>query len=656
MEKTAITAMRVLTAEAIQKAKSGHPGLAIGSAPTGYTIFKHMKHNPDDPKWDNRDRFVLSSGHASMLLYSLLHLYGYGITMEDIANFRQLDSRCPGHPEYGHVPGAEATTGPLGQGFAMAVGMAMAEAHQAAVYNRENFPIVDNYTYVLMGDGCMMEGVSHEAASLAGHLKLGKLIAFYDSNRITIEGSTDIAYTEDVRKRFEAYDWQVLEVMDGEDTAAVAAAMEEAKAHTQQPTLIIVHTVIGYGTPRAGSPKVHGEPLGEENVQLMKENLNWQCAPFTVPEGLYDHFKALSNPGREAEAQWNALFADYEKAYPELAAQYKWEHSDALPDFENDPAYWEFPDSDASRNSGGTVLNRLAAKMPNLIGGSADLAPSNKTDLKGLPFFAADCYEGRNIHFGVRELAMACACNGMALYGGLRVFCGTFFVFSDYVKPALRLSAIMGLPVMYVLTHDSIGVGEDGPTHQPIEQLSMLRAVPNTLVFRPADGRECAAGYIAALNHKGPTCMALSRQNLPKLEGSGMNACKGAYILREPKGTPDVILMASGSEVELLFKAADMLAVKGYTARIVSMPSFELFEEQSEEYKQSVLPNSIRARVAVEAGSSFGWGKYVGLDGETVCIDHFGASGPYKQVFPRMGFTAEKVDEAAMRTIQRVRN
>lgn len=326
MEKTAITAMRVLTAEAIQKAKSGHPGLAIGSAPTGYTIFKHMKHNPDDPKWDNRDRFVLSSGHASMLLYSLLHLYGYGITMEDIANFRQLDSRCPGHPEYGHVPGAEATTGPLGQGFAMAVGMAMAEAHQAAVYNRENFPIVDNYTYVLMGDGCMMEGVSHEAASLAGHLKLGKLIAFYDSNRITIEGSTDIAYTEDVRKRFEAYDWQVLEVMDGEDTAAVAAAMEEAKAHTQQPTLIIVHTVIGYGTPRAGSPKVHGEPLGEENVQLMKENLNWQCAPFTVPEGLYDHFKTLSNPGREAEAQWKALFADYEKVYPQLAAQYKWEH------------------------------------------------------------------------------------------------------------------------------------------------------------------------------------------------------------------------------------------------------------------------------------------------------------------------------------------
>lgn len=654
MEKTAITAMRVLTAEAIQKAKSGHPGLAIGSAPTGYTIFKNMKHNPDDPKWDNRDRFVLSSGHASMLLYSLLHLYGYGITMDDIANFRQLDSRCPGHPEYGHVPGAEATTGPLGQGFAMAVGMAMAEAHQAAVYNRENFPIVDNYTYVLMGDGCMMEGVSHEAASLAGHLKLGKLIAFYDSNRITIEGSTDIAYTEDVRKRFEAYDWQVLEVMDGEDTAAIAAAMEEARAHTQQPTLIIVHTVIGYGTPRAGSPKVHGEPLGEENVQLMKENFGWQCAPFTVPEGLYDHFKALSNPSREAEAQWKTLFAEYEKAYPELAEQYKWEHSDALPDFENDPGYWEFPDSDASRNSGGTVLNRLAAKMPNLIGGSADLAPSNKTDLKGLPFFAADCYEGRNIHFGVRELAMACACNGMALYGGLRVFCGTFFVFSDYVKPALRLSAIMGLPVIYVLTHDSIGVGEDGPTHQPIEQLSMLRAVPNTLVFRPADGRECAAGYIAALRHKGPTCMALSRQNLPKLEGSGMNACKGAYILREPKGTPDVILMASGSEVELLFKAADMLAVKGYTARIVSMPSFELFEEQSEEYKQSVLPNSIRARVAVEAGSSFGWGKYVGLDGETVCIDHFGASGPYKEVFPRMGFTAEKVDEAAMRTITRV--
>ena len=655
MEKQAITAMRVLTAEAIQKAKSGHPGLAIGSAPTGYTLFKHMKHNPADPRWDARDRFVLSSGHASMLLYTLLHFYGYGLSMEDIANFRQLGSRCPGHPEYHEVPGAEATTGPLGQGFAMAVGMAMAEAHQAAVYNREDFPIVDNYTYVLMGDGCMMEGVSHEAASLAGHMKLHKLIAFYDSNRITIEGGTDIAFTEDVHKRFEAYGWQVLEVMDGEDTAAIAAALEKAQADKEHPSLIIVHTVIGYGTPRAGSAKVHGEPLGEENVQLMKENLGWKYPAFTVPQELYAHFDALKKSGEAAETQWKDLFARYEQAYPELAARYKAEREGKLPDFAQDPAYWEFSPSEASRSSSGTVLNRLAAGMPNLLGGSADLAPSTKTELKGLPFMEPGCYEGRNIHFGVRELAMACACNGMALYGGLRVFCATFFVFSDYVKPALRLSAIMKLPVLYVLTHDSIGVGEDGPTHQPIEQLAMLRAVPNTLVFRPADGRETAAGYLAALQHEGPTCLALSRQNLPQLEGSGLNALKGAYILREPKGTPDVILMGSGSEVELLFKAADRLAVKGYTARIVSVPSFELFEQQSEEYKQSILPDGIRARVAVEAGASFGWGRYVGLDGETVCIDHFGASGPYKEVFPAMGFTAEKVDEAAMRTIEKCR-
>lgn len=653
MEQTAIRTMRVLIAEAIQKANSGHPGLAIGSSPAAYTLFKTMKHDPAAPRWDNRDRFVLSSGHASMLLYSLLHLYGYGVTMEDIASFRQLGSRCAGHPEYKHTPGVEATTGPLGQGFAMAVGMAMAEAHQAAVYNRPGFPVVDNYTYTLMGDGCMMEGVSHEAASLAGHLKLGKLIALYDSNKITIEGTTDIAYTEDVKARFEAYGWQVLEVMDGEDTAAIAKALENAKAETAKPSLIIVHTVIGNGTPRAGSPKAHGEPLGEENVRIMKENYGWTLPPFTVPQGIYDHFAALSQPGKTAHQAWDKLFADYAEAYPKLAAQYKQERSDEIPDFENDPAFWEFPAADASRNSSGVVLNRMAAKMPNLLGGSADLAPSNKTELKGLPFMTAECYEGRNIHFGVRELAMACACNGMALYGGLKVFLGTFFVFSDYVKPALRLSAIMELPVLYVLTHDSIGVGEDGPTHQPIEQLAMLRALPNTLVFRPADARECAAAYIAALNHKGPSCMALSRQNLPLLEGSGMNATKGAYILREPKGTPDIILMGSGSEVELLFKAADLLSVKGYTARIVSVPCFELFEQQDEAYKQSVFPKEIRARVAVEAGASFGWDRYVGLDGETVALDRFGASGPYKKVFPAMGFTAENVDAAAMRVLNR---
>lgn len=653
-EQLAITAIRVLSAEAIQKANSGHPGLVIGSAPAVYTVWKQMKHNPKDPAWPARDRFVLSAGHASMLEYSLLHFFGYGLTMDDIKSFRQWGSRTPGHPEFGHTVGVEATTGPLGQGFAMAVGMAAAEAHEAAIYNREGYPIVDNYTYTVMGDGCMMEGVAAEAASMAGTMQLNKLIALYDCNRITIEGDTNITFREDVKARFEAYGWQVQVVEDGEDTAAIAKALENAKAETTKPSLIIYHTIIGRGTPMAGSAKVHGSPLGAENIRIMKQNYGWPNEEaFAIPAEVYAHFDALTHDLPKAEEAWNELFARYAAAYPELAEQWKLDHSDQLPDLANDPAYWQFEGRLASRQSSGVVLNRLAERIDNLFGGSADLAPSNLTYLKGKGDFSAENYAGKNLHFGIREFAMAAFCNGATLYGGVRTFCATFFVFTDYLKPALRLSALMKLPVTYVLTHDSIGVGEDGPTHQPIEQLASLRATPNTLVIRPADAKEVAAGYLAALQHKGPTVLALSRQSLPLYENSGMDALKGAYILREPKGTPDVILMASGSEVEKLFDAADILSVQGYTARIVSVPCFELFDAQDEAYKQSVLPSSIRARVAVEAASPFGWERYTGLDGAIVGIDGWGASAPNDVLFREYGFTGEHIAKAALEVIKK---
>lgn len=654
MEQQAITAIRVLAAEAIQKANSGHPGLVIGSAPAVYTLWKQMKHNPNNPSWVARDRFVLSAGHASMLEYSLLHFFGYGLTLDDIKNFRQWGSKTPGHPEFGHTKGVEATTGPLGQGFAMAVGMAMAEAHMAAKYNREGYPLVDNFTYTVLGDGCMMEGVAAEAASMAGTMKLGKLIAMYDSNRITIEGDTDITFQEDVAARFEAYGWHVQTVEDGEDAKAIEKALVAAKANREQPSLIIYKTIIARGTPVAGTAKAHGSPLGDKNINILKETYGWKNAEaFDIPTEVYDHFKSLTANCQGQEDEWNALFAAYAKDYPELAAQWEQDHKNELPvDLLEDEEFWNFEGKMASRKSSEVVLNRLAERIPNLFGGSADLAPSNLTYLKGMGDFSAENYSGKNLHFGIREFAMAAACNGISLYGGLRTFCATFFVFADYLKPALRLSALMNQPVIYVLTHDSIGVGEDGPTHQPIEQLAALRATPNCIVFRPADAREVAAGYIAALNAKAPTVLALSRQNLPLYEGSGKDALKGGYILREPKGTPDVILMASGSEVECLFKAADILSVQGYTARIVSMPSFELFEQQSAQYKQSVLPKSIRARVAVEAAATFGWHKYVGLDGEIVGIEGFGASAPAERIFEEYGFTGENVAKSALKVIK----
>ncbi len=656
IEAKAISAIRVLSADTVQKANSGHPGMPIGAAPAAYAIWSDMRHDPKHPTWPGRDRFVLSSGHASSLLYSLLHLYGYGLTIEDMQQFRQYGSLTPGHPEYGHTVGVEATTGPLGQGFAMAVGMAMAEAHMAAIFNKESFNVVDNYTYVLMGDGCMMEGASYEAASLAGTQKLNKLIAIYDSNRITIEGSTDIAFTENVAARFGAMGWQVINVENGEDIVAISLALEEARIEAEKPSLIIVHTDIAHGTLKEGSAGAHGSPLGDDVIADMRKRLGWKNPPFDIPEDVYAHFEALSLRGARARKEYEEMYAGYAEAYPELAAQLEsWRKGGVSEDVFSDDEMLAADAPKATRSCGGVVLNRIFAHMPNLFGGSADLGPSNNTELKTSGYFAPDCREGCNIHFGVRELAMACIANGIALYGGLRAYCATFFVFSDYVKPALRLSALMKLPVTYVLTHDSIGVGEDGPTHQPIEQLASLRATPNTYVFRPADQKETAYAYRAALKLNAPSVMALSRQNLPQIEDTCDKAMLGGYILREPKGTPDVILIASGSEVELMYKAADILSVQGYTARLVSMPCMELFREQSEEYRQSVLPASIRARVSIEAGATQPWGAYVGLDGASIGLDHFGASAKGAVLFKEFGFTAENVANAAIEVIKRNR-
>jgi transketolase len=658
IDQLAINTIRVLSAEAVEKAKSGHPGMPMGAAPMAYTLWaKVMKHNPADPKWVDRDRFVLSAGHASMLLYSLLHLFGYDLSMEEIKNFRQWNSKTPGHPEYGHTAGVEVTTGPLGQGISSAVGMAMAEAHLAAKFNRPGHKIVDHYTYVLSGDGCLMEGIASEAASLAGTLKLGKLIVLYDSNKITIEGSTDLAFTEDVGKRFEAYNWQVLEVEDGNDIDAIQAAIEEAKKEAEKPSLIIIRTEIGYGCPaKQGKASAHGEPLGEENLLEAKKFLGYNTEEaFYVADEVRDHMKTIMEKGKRAQEEWNKLWESYKKNYPELAEEWEaWHNPELQADLLNDESYWTFDDKPtATRSSSGEVLNRLAKIIPNLIGGSADLAPSNKSVMKDRGVFSAEDYSGSNIHFGIREHAMAAIANGMSVHGGVRPYVATFFVFTDYMKAAMRLSALMKQPVIYILTHDSIGVGEDGPTHQPIEHLAAIRSIPNFTVIRPADSRETAAAYLAALTRSdSPTALVLTRQNLPQLEGTGPDALKGAYILSDSeKGTPDIILMASGSEVQLIVEAQKVLKEKGVDARVVSMPSWELFEEQSEEYKEKVLPKNVRARLAVEAGSSFGWHKYVGLDGDTITRDDFGASAPADILFKEFGFTVENVVERALKVL-----
>lgn len=641
----AVNTIRVLCAESIEKAKSGHPGLPLGSAPIAYTLFsKFLKFNPSNPKFDNRDRFILSAGHGSMLNYALLHLFGYDVSMDDLKNFRQLDSKTPGHPEYGHTPGIETTTGPLGQGIANAVGMAIAESHLAAEFNRDGFPIVDHYTYALCGDGCMMEGIEYEAASLAGTLKLGKLIVLYDKNNITIEGDTDSAFTEDVGKRHEAQGWQVLYVSDGNDMAQITDAITEAKKETEKPSLIIIRTIIGYGSPKAGSEATHGAPLGADGINGLRKNLNYNYPPFTVPEEVKNKLSVYKENGKKIENEWLSLFAEYKKVYPELATRYENYMGGKLPDLIHDEKLFEFDKPDATRNTSGKVLNLLADRLPNLMGGSADLAPSNKSYMKSKGDYSATDRTGVNMHFGIREHAMSAICNGMSLHGGIIPYCATFFIFSDYMKNAMRLSALMKRNVTYILTHDSIGVGEDGPTHQPVEQLAGLRAVPDMKVFRPADGKETAYGWIAALTGEGPTCLVLTRQNLPQYETSGINALRGAYILSDSeKSTPDAILLASGSEVELAMKSKIALKDEGIDVRVVSVPCMELFDKQSKEYKETVLPNAVRARVAIEAGTPDCWYKYVGLDGKVIGMTTFGASAPFSDLLNKFGFTVENV-------------
>lgn len=660
IEEMSVNAIRVLSADAIQKANSGHPGLPLGTAPVAYELFaKHMNYNPHNPDWVNRDRFVLSGGHGSMLLYSLFHLFGIGnLSLEEVKNFRQFGSLTPGHPEYGHTVGVEATTGPLGQGMAMAVGMAMAEAHLSSVFNKEGFPVVDHYTYVLGGDGCMMEGISSECFSLAGTLGLSKLIVFYDSNNISIEGSTDIAFTEDVVTRFKAFGFQTIEVEDGNDLEAIGKAIEEAKADKTRPSLIKVNTLIGYGCPaKQGKASAHGEPLGVDNVAALKENINWPCkGDFEVPKEVYDHYKELADNMAKAEDKWNELFAAYVEKYPEMKELWD-NYFDGydMSDLFNSDEYWAKGDKpEATRSTSGTILNMIKKAMPNLIGGSADLAPSNKTNMKDAGDFSKDNYAGTNLHFGVREQAMAAIGNGLALHGGLKAFVATFFVFSDYVKPMARLSALMKLPLTYVFTHDSIGVGEDGPTHEPIEQLAAFRSLPDFAVFRPCDRTETAAAWMYAVeNECGPTGLVLTRQNLPQMEGSSKDALKGGYVIAESeKAVPDAIIIASGSEVSLAVNAKEELKKSGIDVRVVSMPSMELFDKQSAEYKESVLPNAVRKRVAVEALSDFGWYKYVGLDGKVIAMEGFGASGPAATLFEHFGFTVDNV----VKTVKEVVN
>lgn len=652
IDQMTVNTLRFLSAEAIQKANSGHPGLPLGAAPAAYALWaKEMKANPANPNWDDRDRFVLSAGHGSALLYSLLHVFGYGLTIEDLKNFRQRNSLTPGHPEYKHTIGVETTTGPLGQGIANAVGMALAEKHLAAKFNTKEHKVVDHYTYALCGDGCLQEGVASEAASLAGTMGLSKLIVLYDRNKITIEGSTDVAFTEDVMKRFAAYGWDVAEVKDGNDIDAIAAAIQTAK-QSDKPSLIQICTEIGFGSPnKQGKASAHGEPLGDDEIKLTKENLGWSYTePFFVPEEVKAHIAGWAAECAKKEAAWKEMFADYEKQYPELAKEYAQWHSTELPvDLLNDADFWKDEGDIATRATSEKVLQKVAKVVPNLFGGSADLAPSNKSVMKERTYYSKETPEGSNVHFGIREFAMTAIANGIAVHGGLRPYIAGFFVFSDYMKAGLRMESLMGLPVISIFTHDSIGVGEDGSTHQPIEHLAMLRSMPNYIVFRPCDTRETAAGWYTALTkNTTPTGLILSRQNLPAIEGTGKGALQGAYVLRDCDGTPDILLMASGSEVELIVKAYDVLQEKGIKARVISMPSWELFAEQSAEYKENVLPKNVRARLAVEAAADFGWHQFVGLDGDVITMQGFGASAPAKELFKDFGFTVEHVVERAM--------
>ena len=656
LDELCINTIRFLSVDAVQQANSGHPGMPMGAAPMAYVLWtKFLRHSPRNPDWPDRDRFVLSAGHGSMLIYSLLHLSGYDLSLDDLKDFRQWGSKTPGHPEYGDTPGVETTTGPLGQGLAIGVGMAIAERHLAAKFNKPNQDIVGHYTYGIVSDGDLMEGISHEAASLAGHLKLGKLIYLYDDNHISIEGGTNIAFTEDRLKRFDAYGWHVQQVEDGNDIEAITRAIETARNETNRPSLIAVRTSIGFGSPnRQDTAKAHGEPLGDEERKLTKENLGWPMEPlFHIPDDVLEHFRKSVDKGLELEQQWTESFRNYLNDHPDLGLVFEKQLKGELPTgWDKDIPVFE-PDQKgkATRVTSGLVLNAIAKNVPALMGGSADLAPSNKTWIDNEENFQADHYDQRNIHFGVREFGMTAVLNGMALHGGFIPYGGTFLIFSDYMRPAIRLASLMKQHVIYVLTHDSIGLGEDGPTHQPIEHLSSLRSMPNLTVLRPADANETAEAWkFAVKSNRGPTVLALTRQSLPTLDrtvfGPAEALHQGAYILKNTDTSPDALILASGSEVKLALEAAETLAKDGIAARVISMPSWELFDAQTKEYKNSILPENVTARVAIEAGATQGWHKYVGMNGKVIGLDHFGASAPINDLFTNFGITADAVVQA----------
>jgi len=661
-DQLAVNTIRTLSIDAVERANSGHPGMPMGAAPMAYVLWtRFLKHNPANPAWFNRDRFVLSAGHGSMLLYSLLHLSGYDVSLDDLKQFRQWGSKTPGHPEYGHTPGVEATTGPLGQGLSMAVGMAMAERFLAATYNRENYNLVDHYTYVLCGDGDLMEGITAEAASLAGHLKLGRLIVLYDSNAVSLDGDTRFSFTENVAKRYEAYGWETLRVEDGNDLEAIGRAIAKARESADRPTLIEIRTTIGYGSPNKGGKSAsHGAPLGAEEVRLVKQNYNWPYEPFHVPDEVRGLFARIAEKGKQAEAEWNRLWNDYQKAYPALAEQFENALRGKLPQgWDADiPVYRPDMPKIATRTASEQILNAIGDRIPYLLGGSADLASANKTMLKNQAAFQADDYTGRNVWYGVREHAMAAAMNGMMLHGGVKAYGGTFLVFSDYMRPAIRLSALMKTPVVYVLTHDSIAYGEDGPTHQPIEQLPSLRLIPGLTVIRPADANETAEAYRYAFSqNEGPVAVVLSRHDIPILEGTAERASqlpKGAYTLYDfPGGSGDLVLIATGSEVALAAAVREALREKGISARVVSMPSRELFERQPQAYRDSVLPPSATRRIVIEMAQPAGWDKVLGPEGMAIGIEgRFGASAPGDRMMKEYGFTVEAITEKILSRYQ----
>ncbi len=663
IDQLSINTIRFLAVDAVQKANSGHPGMPMGCAPIAYTLYKnYINHNPQNPKWLNRDRFILSAGHGSMLLYSILHLSGYDISLDDLKNFRQWESITPGHPEFGLTAGVETTTGPLGQGFANAIGMAIAQEYLAAMFNKDDLKILDHHIYGICSDGDLMEGVSHEAASIAGHLKLGKVIFFYDDNNISIEGSTSLTFSEDIQRRFESYNWQILHINDVNDLGQIVKAINDAKSEPDKPTLVITKTHIGYGSPnKQDTAAAHGSPLGEEEVKLTKKNLNWaENKTFYIPDEVTEHFSDVKTKGNNAEDAWNKLFDEYKNKYPAEAERFlKIMNNDFGDGWKSKlPSYADVGTNIATRSASGKVINSIEKELPTLIGGSADLAPSTNTLMKDETDFSAANRAGRNFHFGVREHGMASLLNGMALYGGIIPYGATFLIFSDYLRPAIRLGAISGIKVIYVFTHDSIGLGEDGPTHQPIEHFAALRAIPKVVVIRPGDANETVEAWKAALEHKGsPVALILTRQKLPVLDRSVLspaeNLSKGAYVIKDCDSEPQMILMATGSEVSIALEAADILNETGIKTRVVSFPSWELFDMQSEDYKEEVLPSIIKARVSVEAGVAQGWDKYVGDYGESISIDNFGASASNKVLFDKYGFTVENIVTTCKRVLRK---